>query len=669
MRDALFSPTPRYSDTPPHRHTVTPSYGDFIIFINERRNDCAFSVSMRISEDKIAEIREAADIVEVVGGFVRLKKVGRNYAGLCPFHQEKAPSFNVNPERGIYKCFGCGRGGNAFTFLMELERISFVEAVQELAERYQITIPRETPEQKQTVENLDALYEVNRLAARFFYDTLQSERGKAGADYFRRRRWEPETQQRFGLGYAPDAWEEFISHARGQGFSDDLLEQAGLIIRKESGRAYDRFRGRVMFPIFSVTKKVIGFGARALKPDEEPKYLNSPETAVYIKSRVLFGLSHAVPDIRTSESVILVEGYADVISLHQAGIRNAVATSGTALTPDQVRILSRYTKNLFFLYDADSAGFAAMLRGIDTLLEQDCDPRIVQLSAGEDPDSYVQRFGADALRERLNEAVSFVDFISLRYREAGKLEHPEGRTEAVRHIVSLLAKMDDRIRRDFYVHHVAEKYRIYESLLYDELEKLLRRKKGASSALAVRSDAEPRPDEEADRPAELPKTDRIVLELLLRAAPEVQMEVLQHLRIDYFEDDRLRYLLHLVLEQQEHEGFVDLNRLDARLGDDVTMHTVMADLLLPRNPISERWSEIQTVTPPDDLRAILDGYKRMVRRRLERRRGSLMASLQQAGDNPERSVHIATSLMEVMKTNAAIEQAKTFHDLPDVEEA
>ena len=615
---------------------------------------------MRIPEHKIDEIRAAADILDVVSGFVRLKKAGRNYTGLCPFHREKTPSFNVNPERGIFKCFGCGKGGNVFTFLMEIEHISFIDAVDTLAERYGIALERQGGPSKETREEIEAMYEANRLAARFFYDTLQGDRGKKGREYFESRGWNAETQRAFGLGFAPDDWHAFLHFARGKDLPEEVLEATGLIIRKETGNTYDRFRNRVVFPIISVGRKVLGFGARALGADDHPKYLNSPESAVYNKSRILYGLAQAHPAIREEDAVILVEGYADVLSLSQAGVQNVVATSGTALTPDQVRLLARYTRNLFFLYDADSAGLNAMLRGIDVILEEDCDSRIVQLPAGEDPDSYVRRHSAKGVRTKIEQAVSFVDFITDRFRDEGGLETPEGKTQVIRRIVDLVARMDDPIRREFYIHHVAEKYGIYETVLYRELDRELK-SRGRTR------EAAPPPEVYREHPVEIrsegniPREEKRFCELLLLAPSPLQSEVLSQIRIGYFHDARIRKFLHVLLEQQEDEGAIETDALWSYVDDDVIMHNLLADMLMePLRPISD-WSRKQTVTPTDERRVLLDAYKKVVARTLEHHAGILQKRTREAED-PE-LVHRFVTLQRLIKINWA--GIRAFEDIPE----
>ena len=621
---------------------------------------------MRIPEEKIEEVRAAADIVDVVGGYVRLRKAGRNYTGLCPFHREKTPSFNVNPERGIFKCFGCGKGGNVFTFLMELEKISFVDAVELLAERHNIVLTREGKERTESREEIDEMYEANRLAARFFYDTLQGAGGETGRTYFEKRGWNADTRRVFGLGYAPDAWHEFLNHARAAGLSDDVLERTGLIVRKEGGSTYDRFRGRVIFPILSVSRKVLGFGARTLKGDEQPKYLNSPETPIYVKSRVLYGLAQSHRAIRDLDAVILVEGYADLISLYQEGIENVVATSGTALTPEQVHLLSRYTRNFFFLYDADSAGMNAMLRGIDIILEADCDARIVQLPQGEDPDSFVRKRGAEAVRARLGEAVSFVDFVTARFQAEGRLDSPEGKAQVVHRVVELIAKMDDPIRREFYIRDISQKYGIYEHLLYQELDRELRATKRERAAPRP-AELIPQPEELPPETGEVPKEERDFCTLLLQAPSELQSEVLHGIRSTQFRAPQMQKLLHVLFEQEEHDGRIDTDALWSYVEDDVAMHGMLADMLIERDPISERWAEEQTVRPVDSRRLLLDAYKRLLHRHVQQRREALKEALR-AETEPELQRELATRLQELIALDGEVKRCGAFADLPEVEE-
>ncbi|MDH7515619.1 MAG: DNA primase [Bacteroidota bacterium] len=611
---------------------------------------------MRIPEEKIEEIRTAADIVEVVGEVVRLKKSGRYYVGLCPFHHEKTPSFHVNPERNIYKCFGCGRGGNVFSFLMEAERLSFVDAVLSLAERYHIPLRFEkeaAPEGGK--ERVEALYEAARIAARFFYDTARGPAGSAGAEYLRRRGWSEKTLTRFGIGFAPDSWDALLRHATEHGIPEDILVESGLVVRTDSGRMYDRFRNRIIFPVFSQARKVVGFGARALGAGEEPKYLNSPETPIYVKGRILYGLVQAARAIRQEDAVILVEGYADVLTLSQAGIENVVATSGTALTPEQARLLVRQSRNLYFLYDADSAGFAAMERGIDVLLEQDCDPRIVLLEKGEDPDSYVRQHGAEALRRRLGEAVSFVEFIARKAFVEG--DSPERKTAVVRRIVDLLAKMEDPIRRQFYVHHLAEKFGIYESVVFDALEERLR-KYGRESARRASATHVAAKEERRPVRASAPRVEREFLSYLFRAAPLIQREALRAVHVEIFDDPRMQALLKHVIEQEEHDGALSVGGLQNKLADDIEMQAVLTDVLLTVDP-SPGWVDVQTVNPVDYRSCLIEAartlYVRQIQRRIER-----LSALQKASPDDQ---DLARDIYALRRAAAEVLQVSDFETL------
>ncbi|MDT8324823.1 MAG: toprim domain-containing protein, partial [Bacteroidota bacterium] len=362
-------------------------------------------------------------------------------------------------------------------------------------------------------------------------------------------------------------------------------------------------------------------------------------------------------------AVILVEGYADVISLYQAGVENVVSTSGTALTPDQVHMLSRYTRNFFFLYDADSAGLNAMLRGIDTILDEDCDARIVQLPAGEDPDSYVRARGADAVRARLGDAVSFVDFITEQFRREGKLETPEGKTLVTRRIVDLIARMDDPIRREFYIHHIAEKYGIYESVLYRELAKELKsRGERPQRAIPVEAPREGAATEKHN--GDIPREEKMFCEMLLQAPAEMQGEVLQHIRIGHFHDARIRRFLHVLFEQQEHEGSINTDALWRYVEEDVAMHTLLADMLMdPVKPVSA-WSRKQTVTPTDERRVLLDAYKKVVRRMVEIEHGRVQQQLR-TDASPELLVRFRELAMLL---RIEWDRITGFDDIPELED-
>ncbi len=438
---------------------------------------------MRISPETTERIKQAADIVEVVGDFVSLKKRGVNYTACCPFHNEKSPSFNVNPVRQIFKCFGCGAGGDSIKFVMDIEGIGYGEALRFLAQKYSIEIEEEqaTPEEFLRQNERESLFIVLNFAQQYFQKTLlDTTEGQAiGLSYFRGRSLTDQTIKSFGLGYSLNEWDGLLKEATKRGYNADILEKAGLVMRKEGekARTYDRFRSRVMFPVHNVSGKVIAFGARILVKDpNQPKYLNSPETDVYHKSKVLYGIYQAKNAIRAADICYLVEGYTDVISLHQAGIQNVVASSGTSLTEDQIKLIARFTPNVTILYDGDAAGIKAAIRGLDMVLEEGLNVSLVLFPDGEDPDSFVYKVGAEAFKQYINDNTK--DFITFKteylLKEAG--DNPFKRAEAIGDIVSSISKIPDAIKRQIFTSRTANLMRVDEQTLISEGNKILRKK-------------------------------------------------------------------------------------------------------------------------------------------------------------------------------------------------
>jgi len=402
-------------------------------------------------EDIKQEILERSDIVEIISESVYLKKVGRNFVGLCPFHSEKTPSFNVSPEKKIYKCFGCGRSGNVFTFLMENNGMTFREAMQYLAKRYGITIEQtlENQEKKSHQEDIfNALEEVTK----YYQSMLKKNAGKLCRDYFKKREVSPQTIEQFQLGYAPESFNETSKYMSSKGYNNEILLDAGLLVQNDKGNLYDRFRGRAMFPITDIFGRVIGFGARILINDKtQPKYINSPQTGLYDKSSVLYGIYHAKNQIMNKKEAILVEGYMDVITMHQWGFTNAVASSGTSLTADQLKLLSRYTKNIIVMYDADEAGQNAAERAIELALQQEFEIAIVTLPTGEDPDSILRDEGPNVFRKYLDGKLNFVEFLFNKYKNQEKLGSPKTRIELAKKILEYINLVPDVLLQDEYM--------------------------------------------------------------------------------------------------------------------------------------------------------------------------------------------------------------------------
>lgn len=437
------------------------------------------AIKMAISRTTTDKVRDRVDIEEVVGDYVPLKKKGQNLWACCPFHNEKSPSFSVSPAKQIYKCFGCGKAGDPIQFVMDIEGIGFNEAIRQLAGKYGIEIEEEkhvTPEEVQAYNERESLYIILNFAKEFFAQNLQSEEGRAiGLSYFKERGFTPEIIEKFDLGYALDGWDHLLKAALKAGHSRELLMKAGLILQKEgdASRFYDRFRGRVTFSIHNLGGKAIGFGARILTQDKkQPKYINSPETEVYHKSDILYGIFQAKKSIREKDNCYLVEGYTDVISLHLAGIENVVASSGTSLTENQIKLIKRFTDNITVLYDGDAAGIRASLRGIDLILEGGLNVKAVVFPEGEDPDSYARKVGASAFSTYLKEkAQDFISFkIGLHAEVAG--EDPIKQAELIKQVVQSISKIPDPVIRTVYVRQSAGLLGIDEEIIQAELNKI-----------------------------------------------------------------------------------------------------------------------------------------------------------------------------------------------------
>lgn len=455
-----------------------------------------------INQDTINKIMETARIEEVVGDFVALKKRGTSLIGNCPFHNEKTPSFHVSVTKGIYKCFGCGKGGDSVHFIMDHEKYSYPEALKFLANRYNIEV-EETVQSPQNIEAQNAresLYIVTEYAANYFANELfTGEEGRAvGLSYFKERGFREDIVKKFQLGYSPDVWDAFFQNAIAAGHKEEYLEKTGLAIKNDKGRVYDRFRGRVMFPIHNFTGRVIGFGGRTLKTDKNvPKYINSPESDIYHKSNVLYGLFHAKKAIRDTDNCYLVEGYADVLAVHQAGIENVVASSGTSLTVEQIRMIGRFTENVTILYDGDAAGIKASLRGLDMILEEGLNVKVVSFPEGHDPDSYMHHVGASAFKNYIEN--SRKDFIlykaNILLKEAGN--DPIKRAGIIKDIVESISKIPDDIKASIFIRECSSLLQIEERILLSELNKMRAAKfKKASNNTA--SSYNPTPDSPPD---------------------------------------------------------------------------------------------------------------------------------------------------------------------------
>lgn len=427
---------------------------------------------MRIPEEILNQIRDTVDLVEIVSAYVSLKKRGKSYVGLCPFHSEKTPSFYIDPSRGFYHCFGCGAGGNVFTFVMQMEKIGFVEAVKLLAEKAGISLPVSEYEGREKSE-FELLYQVNQWALEFFRRAFtQSPEGKKAEAYIRNRGFDSSIIEKFQIGYAPNQWDSLLKQGEKKGFSADVLYRAGLVVpRKEGTGYYDRFRDRLMFPLLNVTGRVVGFAGRILgeASPNVPKYMNTPETPVYQKSQLLYGLYYSKESIRRKNQALLVEGYTDVMRCFQAGYDNVVASGGTALTEAQAKLLSRYTQRVALVFDGDSAGLQAALRGIDVVISAGLRVTVTPLPEGLDPDAFLRKYGKDAMENLLSNSSSFIDFHIKQKLPNPPLASFQEKAEVVRELLFIISKIQDPLERQWVVKEVAEKLDVEEPLLLREL--------------------------------------------------------------------------------------------------------------------------------------------------------------------------------------------------------
>jgi DNA primase len=565
------------------------------------------------SDEQLAEIRSRADIVQVIGERVPLKRAGHNFKGLCPFHGEKTASFMVHPEKQIFHCFGCSEGGDVFSFLMKYDGIDFGEAVRNLAERYGVTLT-ETPgregEAAKAKAEKDLLYRINRLAIRFFYDSLQGASGSRARDYLDRRDIKAEMIQEAYLGYAPADGKSLLRFFQEKKVPLEAAERLGLIRKGSAGDYFDFFRDRLICSVVSPDGKFLGFSGRALSDEQQPKYLNSPESAIYKKSETLLGLHMAREAIRESDQAILVEGNFDMIRLHQEGIRNVVAPLGTALTERQIRYLKRFTDHFILIFDGDTAGLKASERALEIFLLLGVGPKVVHLPRGEDPDSFVRQKGAESLKEMIRNAPALLD-VSMEhiFEEEGK--DPQGQAKAVRRVVELLAKVPGEIEKNLYLQRVSERFGLAIETLVHAMES------GSARSIASRGPAQRGPlgggpkgspattkesnfsrnlDDHMVR--KLPPIERTILEVLLAgyAHPAILLEEIQ---AEDFSHPDLALIWKRVKEDFRREGRIDLGKI-LSVWEDQTSRGLLTELAMAGG----RWKEDGGRVAADCLRQL-----------------------------------------------------------------
>ena len=581
----------------------------------------------RIPETIIDQVRLSIDIVDVVGDHVALTRRGKSFVGLCPFHDDSTPSLNVSQEKQIYKCFACGAGGNSFTFLRDIENISFIEAVRQLADRAGIALPDAKPADPDQQEVFDQLYRANELAVKYFHHLLtQDEKAADAMAYLKNRGISRDIIDAFSLGYAPDQWEGFLQVATRRGFSPQILERAGLVTPRQTGDGfYDRFRNRITFPIHAATGRPVAFGARALDPDEQAKYINSPETPVYNKSATLYGLWRDRDAIRDAGTALVVEGYMDLIALSQYGIENAVASSGTALTPDHARLLRRYAPKTILIFDGDTAGATAAMRGIGSLFEVGLEVRVVTLPEDHDPDSYVRAHGPDGFSRLTENAAPAIDFLIEQFAQRDDLSTVDGKTRTANALAELIGRITDSARKQYLIKDIAEKIGIDEEILI----RIAQTQRRATRP----QNGQPEPESYDTRP----RSERELLTYLMQH-PENADSVFNQISPDNFTNGAYRQIANLIARNRAQKQSIEAAHLIDQCNDD-RLSRILTDLSLEigiENPnidvpiqdyihkfqLKSLESEIELIEKelrqplsPDDLRATLEKHRHLTAER------------------------------------------------------
>lgn len=558
------------------------------------------------------------DIVDVISDFVSLKKSGQNYKALSPFNNEKTPSFFVVPSKGIFKDFSSGKGGDAFTFVMEHEKLSYAEAIRYLAKKYGIEIKedRSQTESREQQSEREGLYILMNFAKDYYKDILtHTEEGRSiGLSYFRERGFNDRTLEKFELGFALEGWENFSKEAAGKGYSRELLEKTGLVVKKEDGSSYDRFRGRVIFPVHNLAGKVIAFGARMLgKEKNQPKYINSPETDIYHKSDVLYGLYQGKNAIRQHDACYLVEGYTDVISMHQADVENVVASSGTALTESQIKLIRRFTENITVLFDGDAAGIKAALRGIDMILKGGLNVRVLLFPDNEDPDSFSRKVGTTEFQKYLKDHTQ--DFVSFKANLYAKeaAGDPIRKAESIKEIVSSISVIPDPIKRSVYIQETSHLLKISEQVLLSELNKILiqeRRKNEKDKSRGEPEIIDAAAVEDITAPAKIDAQslvhyqERETIRLLLNYADQsVEQSKLADFLLHELEDVEFNNEVFREIYHQFKQAAQDHQPIDShfflRQGNDA-VRAAVSDLVTPRYDTSPHWGDKYQIHIPKE---------------------------------------------------------------------
>ncbi len=566
-----------------------------------------------LSEEKVSEIRDRSSIQEVVSDYVTLKKTGKNYKGLCPFHSEKTPSFMVNEEKQIFHCFGCGEGGDVFTFLMKAGQFSFPQAVEELAKRYGVQLPsRElSATQNKEMAKREALFHINQIASEYFHDLLTKRReGEEGRKYLSQRGISQEVIVEHRLGTSTDRWDGLVQYLQEKKVSLELAWELGLIFPKKREGWYDAFRGRILFPIFDLHQRIVGFGGRVIR-EGQPKYLNSPESSIYHKGEVLYGLQVAKRYATEKDCVIIVEGYFDLLTLHQYGLNHSVATLGTALTTQHIRTLKRYTKNLITLFDADQAGVQATLRSLPLFLEEEVAGKTIVLPKGEDPDGFLRKGNLEDFGKRAERAVPLIDFFFERLMKTTDVKSIDGKVSVAKEGVALLGKIPDKIRRDFYTKSLAERLDVKESFLYEMLRSYPKEPSKVGEDFRKSS-----------MERSFPKSEEIVVRLMVHH-PEVIPTISKEGVVKEFESPILQKIAEAIEDLYQRKGRLDLPEALANFEEDL------------KGRLCEFAFQESGLEGGDQGKILQDCIQKIREKRLKKEKGELLKRIKEAEKQQE----------------------------------
>ena len=601
---------------------------------------------MRYSDEILEEVRDSNDIVEVISQYIHLKRSGRNYFGLCPFHNEKSPSFSVSPDKQIFHCFGCGVGGNVISFISKIEGIGFKEAIEVLAEKANIVLPTVDNNVDSKKEELKAkVYKVNSFTADFYHKRLYDKSSKMAQEYVKERQLNNETIKSFKIGFSGN-FDELYQALKKEGFKDEEILESGLVNKNDNGKYIDRYRNRLMIPILDERNRVIAFGGRVLD-DSKPKYINSPENIVYSKGRNLFGLNIAKKSDASRKRILVVEGYMDAISLHQRGITEVVASLGTALTTNQGWLLRKNTEQVVLGFDSDGAGQTAIIRAMDVMQNMGCDIRILQMTGAKDPDEFVLKYGSIRFQKLLDNAISLIEFKIQVLQKDLNLENASDKIKFLNEIAKILSKIDNTMEREIYIEKISKGYNISKEAIYAEVNKLQYSERQSSKLL------------EKERPVvsrkkannvgiseDITKRENTIIWILINSV-ETFKEIKEKIKVDDFKDETNKEILKIIYNELEKED----NNINSIL-DHIENQEI-------QNHLTEIMAEDYGIT--DNKKAIEDIVKKYQKERLEQRRDKILNEIEKENDM-EKKKNLGKELNDIIMKLVKINQSHALHD-------